>query len=303
MWIQNVDSELYSIAFSPDSRTLYTSGVKNRIDAWDAVARTSRILIAADDPDAWGKFTVSTDGRYLILTPPGALVVRDAATGDVVSRTEWPTDFKHASTQFSHDKRHVLKFDWAPALLRWDWTPGAIPEVLPWRWSENSGYPATFALHPDGRTLAVGERGPAVVMFDATTGEELTRLTTPLPTEKILAFTPSGHHLVVFGEGGALTTFEWPSGQLLWAKKPGGQISCVRELAFHPTKPIVAYTTAKPPKAWPSVAWFGDVNTGEPLSMPHPGFKSAVAFAFSPDGLTCAVGGSNKQFAVFDVDV
>jgi hypothetical protein len=24
---------------------------------------------------------------------------------------------------------------------------------------------------------------------------------------------------------------------------------------------------------------------------------------FSPDGLTCAVGGSNKQFAVFDVDV
>jgi hypothetical protein len=27
------------------------------------------------------------------------------------------------------------------------------------------------------------------------------------------------------------------------------------------------------------------------------------ALAYSPDGLACAVGRSNKQFAVFDVDV
>jgi hypothetical protein len=26
-------------------------------------------------------------------------------------------------------------------------------------------------------------------------------------------------------------------------------------------------------------------------------------FAFAPDGLTCAVGGSGRQFVVFDVDV
>ena len=31
--------------------------------------------------------------------------------------------------------------------------------------------------------------------------------------------------------------------------------------------------------------------------------KYVTCAAFSPDGLTCAVGGSNKQFAVFDVDI
>lgn len=33
------------------------------------------------------------------------------------------------------------------------------------------------------------------------------------------------------------------------------------------------------------------------------GMERPNVVAFSPDGLTCAVGGSNKQFAVFDVDL
>ena len=44
--------------------------------------------------------------------------------------------------------------------------------------------------------------------------------------------------------------------------------------------------------------------TGRPLrSFDFALGRRALCVCFSPDGLTCAVGGSNKRFAVFDVDL
>jgi hypothetical protein len=46
-----------------------------------------------------------------------------------------------------------------------------------------------------------------------------------------------------------------------------------------------------------------DVPAGRLLAMPDPGFESVESLAFSPDGLTRAVGRTGRQFAVFDVEV
>jgi hypothetical protein len=46
-----------------------------------------------------------------------------------------------------------------------------------------------------------------------------------------------------------------------------------------------------------------DFDAGKPPPQQSLRFSPVTCAAFSPDGLTCAVGGSNKQFAVFDVDV
>ena len=46
------------------------------------------------------------------------------------------------------------------------------------------------------------------------------------------------------------------------------------------------------------------LDTGDPIrSLDFALGRSVRCVAFSPDGLTCAVGGSNKRFAVFDVDL
>jgi WD40 repeat protein len=317
MWFGNVGAAIETIAFSPDSRALYTgiypSAAGNRVDVWDVTARTSRTVVPTGAPEARAWFTPSPDGHHLVgitfRTTQEALLVRDAATGDLISRTELPAH-SHA-IRLAPDVRSVWGFDYYPdgGWWRWDRFAQAPPErvAVPWPGDLRSADLWHTAIHPDGRTFAVGERGPTIVVFDTTTGEELARLQgtpkIPLPTEKVFTFNPAGDRLVVFGGGGILTAFEWPSGRLMWIKKPGGQVGHVRELVFHPTRPIVAYPTPKPPKAWPSVAWFADVNTGDSIPVPHPGFKSAGCLAFSPDSLTCAVGGSNKQFAVFDVDL
>src|SRR5262245_55856151 len=102
MWFSKVATgEFQTLAFSPDSRTIYAgysaANAGNWVDAWDVGTRTGQRLSAADDPDAWSRFAVSSDGRSLLFPTRTAFVVRDAATGAIVSRAEWPYSLIHAT--------------------------------------------------------------------------------------------------------------------------------------------------------------------------------------------------------------
>jgi WD40 repeat protein len=69
-------------------------------------------------------------------------------------------------------------------------------------------------------------------------------------------------------------------------------------IAFHPTAPVFAAMNAR------RELTLYRLDTGEAVRSFDFGIGWAInCIAFSPDGLTCAVGGSNKQFAVFDVDL
>jgi WD40 repeat protein len=68
--------------------------------------------------------------------------------------------------------------------------------------------------------------------------------------------------------------------------------------AFHPTAPIFAALNRD------GVLTLYNLETGEvSRSMDFALGRNVKCVTFAPDGLTCAVGGSNSQFAVFDVDV
>jgi hypothetical protein len=69
--------------------------------------------------------------------------------------------------------------------------------------------------------------------------------------------------------------------------------------AVHPALPIIATRNAE------SHITLFSLDTGEPLRALDfaVGTSTVRCVRFSPDGLTCAAGGSNKQFAVFDVDL
>jgi len=67
---------------------------------------------------------------------------------------------------------------------------------------------------------------------------------------------------------------------------------------IHPTAPVMAGWN----RDW--TLKLLNLDTGEPIRAPHFNIgRYTECAAFSPDGLTCAVGGSNKQFAVFDLDL
>ncbi|MDY3554263.1 WD40 repeat domain-containing protein [Gemmata sp. JC717] len=312
MWFGKATGVVEELAFAPDSRTLYTVA-GNQIDAWDLATHANRVLVPPDRSERVAELRVAPDGRHLRTCAASsysrevAFLLRDAETGEVVSRTAAPEHF--SAGRLAADGRYAWGFDDSTkGWWRWDWKASKLLPPVPWRWPNDlrTANQWNSALHPDGRTLAVGERGEGVVLFDLDTGAAIKRLAgseeRPLAPEKQMAFTPGGDKLFVFSDGD-LVAFDWRSARGLWSYTSGGRTGYVRELVFHPSGALVAYIAGVAPKNWPSVAWFTDVTTGEPRSMPHPGFKGASCVAFSPDGLTCAVASTETQFAVFDVDL
>jgi len=68
--------------------------------------------------------------------------------------------------------------------------------------------------------------------------------------------------------------------------------------AFHPTAPVFAALDAE------ECLTLFSLEDARPLrSLDFALGTQVQSVAFSPDGLTCAVGGSKRQFAVFDVDL
>ncbi|HJZ60123.1 MAG TPA: hypothetical protein VKE74_34595 [Gemmataceae bacterium] len=108
-----------------------------------------------------------------------------------------------------------------------------------------------------------------------------------------IQFSPDGDTLVLFAGDRAQL---WDvSSQSVCV----GQIVCSHSVfAFHPTAPVFA--SLNPDRV---LTLFG-LQTGQPIrSLDFALGRAVRCVAFAPDGLTCAVGGSNKKFVVFDVDV
>ena len=134
------------------------------------------------------------------------------------------------------------------------------------------------------------------------TRTETNELRDPVPVTGVRTvyggrFSPDGQTLVLF--------LLYPTGLALWdvASRTlrGSEIKYDPEngpFAFNPASPLFAV------RAVDGAFTVRRLSDGQPVrSLDIPIGKSIQCAAFAPDGLTCAIGGSNKQFAVFDVDL
>jgi hypothetical protein len=157
-----------------------------------------------------------------------------------------------------------------------------------------------FDIAPDGRSVAVSfQNDDPPILFTRTEGGEL-RDPVPVAGRRTVygaRFSPDGRTLVLF--------LLFPTGLALWdvaSRTPrGGEIKYDPEngpFAFNPTLPLFAV------RAVDGAFTVRRLSDGQPVrSLDFPIGKVIGCAAFAPDGLTCAIGGSNKQFAVFDVDL
>ena len=107
-------------------------------------------------------------------------------------------------------------------------------------------------------------------------------------------FSPDGKHLVWMN----YTRVQVWDAVTLAARCDAACYSPYELFALSPTTPVFVARNV-----WQQLTLFS-LDSGEPIRTLDFALGNYVQCAtFSPDGLTCAVGGSNKQFAVFDVDV
>ena len=300
MWIQKLPAGVSALTFGTDGQQLYVLDTRGEITAWSTTARTPQRVhriageVRLPDLELW----TACDGRFLVVRLRSVVHVWDIAAG--AEHAQLPLEPNGYAPILDSTRRFLVAPDaQREALAAWDIAarkPG--PPLL----RANTNPPDRFigfAVTADGNTVAVRTAQREIVLYDRTASREFARFDASPPVVGPfleMMFSPDGKTLALVGVD-RVTLWDVPSrtirDQRIWCPMP---IHC---RAVHPTLPIIAARNSDG-----HITLFS-TDTGQPLrSLDFAvGPSSLRCVCFAPDGLTCAVGGSNKQFAVFDVDV
>ena len=259
--------DVEGLAFSPDSRTLY-SGARSSIIAWDL--RGSRRL-----------------GRPFPVSPSNISVLDQRQL--LVSFAISPNGSKIAVPTGARSHRVALV---DIATLK----PAGPP------FSPGVGRISTLRFSPDGRTLAVGGEADGAALVDAGSGA-LVRLLADAHAEGVasIRFSPDGRRLVTSGiyDGRAIVWEEVGGRRVRVLDEPGGGLTFVD---WSPDGSMLATGGSRLPGLrdgrvvlWRAADW-SKLATLEVDSF------IAASIDFSPDGSTIAAGGLDGIVRLWDTE-
>ena len=298
MWIQKLPAGVRALTFSADGRALYVLDARGVISAWDTAARTGQPVhrVASGPRRHEVELGTACGDRFLVLQFPAFAHIWDLAAGAEHARL--PVEPNGFRPQLDPTRRLLVAPDsQRERLATWDVAerkPG--PPLL--RADPTTDRFGEFAATADGNTIAVRTAQRQVALYDRPANRAFARFdSAPAigPIEQ-LAFSPDGKTLALFGVD-RIALWDVASRTVR-----AGRVFCclpAHVSAVHPTLPVIAARNSNL-----HLTLFS-LDTGEPLRALDlaVGSSTVSCTAFAPDGLTCAVGGTNKQFAVFDVDL
>jgi WD40 repeat protein len=299
MWVQKVPGGgILSLVYLPGNGRLLTLDRGGWVSTWDVAGRCGQRSFQLPLHDRYGirSVAVAGGGRFLVVQ---AYTTRiwDLEKGTRHGEVSHP--FSQFSLQLDPTGRFlVVPESQGRELIGWDIAACAPGPVLLRAAPGTVDRLGTSAFAQGGRMAAVLTARGELVVYDLAGGPELARFDHPFTEFGActgLAFAASGRYLVLRGAD-TLRVWETVSYSLRFEARPVPWSG--NPFALHPAAPAFAALDAD------GVLTLFSLETGEPIrSLDFALGKRVICAAFAPDGTTCAVGGSNKQFAVFDVDV
>ncbi|WP_079031804.1 WD40 repeat domain-containing protein [Streptomyces specialis] len=274
-----------ALAFSPDGDTVATGTGDGTVRLWDSASGERLRTLVGEAPVSALAF--SPDGATLATAAAGTVRLSDTATGRAGDTLTGHTGAVRALA-FSPDGRSLASASVDATVRLWNATTRRTTTL-----TGHTGRVNAVLFAPDGESLATAGADGTVRIWDPATGRARILPTSHTGGVAAVAFGPGGDTLATAGGDGAVRIWDATTGQRRAAHPDVGRGTDLAPVVFAPDGRLVIIAMQ------PQVR-LRDTTTGRTVANVF-ATRSVTAVAFSPDGDTFAMAGTDGTVQIADV--
>ena len=288
------ETDIDSIAFSPDSSTLASATWDGAIHLWDV---TTPKLLKIFETESWmdngNAIEFSPDGRTLACGFNGdAVCFWEVATGKLQKTIEHEDSV--VSISYSPDGSVLASAMENGTIQFWDVSTSKLLKTIPSRIPQ---FPSVVCS-PNGNIFASGN-GNDIRFWNLETGKLLKTIIGPRSTIHSVTFSSDGTILASGGDSQRARLWDVETGRFLGTFS--GHTGSISAVAFSPDDSMLASASRdKTVRLW-EIRKGEQLLIGELLKTLEGHFSDVSSVAFSPDGMVLASGSKDKTIRLWDV--
>ncbi|RCJ38368.1 serine/threonine protein kinase [Nostoc minutum NIES-26] len=275
-------SDVNSVAFSPDSKTLATGSDDKTVKLWNLVTKQEIHTLKGHFEWIWA-VAFSPDGQTIASgSKDKTIKLWNLATAQEIRTFKGHTDGV-AAIAFSPDGKTLASGSLDKTIKLWNLATGKQIRTL----EGHTKAVVSVAFSPDGKTLATGSWDNTIKLWNLATGKQIRTLEGHTRLVLCVAFSPDGKTLATGSRDKTIKLWNLETGETIRTLKQHSDK--VNSVAFSPDgKTLASGSNDNTLKLW-------NPSTGEEIRTLKQDSGYIYSVAFSPDGQTIASGGSAEN--------
>jgi len=280
---------VWSVSFSPDSKTLASGSEDNTIKLWN-LETGKEIRTLKGHSNFVLSVSFSPDGKTLASgSEDNTIKLWNLETGKEIRTLNGHSNSVY-SVSFSPDGKTLASGSEDNTIKLWNLETGK--EIRTLNGHSNSVYSVSFS--PDGKTLASGSYDDTIKLWNLETGKEIRTLNGHSNSVYSVSFSPDGKTLASGSEDNTIKLWNLEIGKEI--RTLNGHSNSVYSVSFSPDgKTLASGSYDDTIKLW-------NPETGNQIRTLNGHSNSVLSVSFSPDGKTLASGSADNTIKLWNLE-